>query len=257
MSIYQHFRPEEKEFIDQVLGWKLEVENRYAPKLTDFLDPREQFIVQSIIGSQSDSFVQFFGGTSEVERKRALLYPDYFEPMEEDFQITLFEIDYPEKFVTLKHPQVLGSLMGLGLKREKFGDIIIQDKRIQFFVAQEIAEYVRLELRSIGKSTVVLSEKPLSEAMKHFIVFDDLVVTVASLRLDTVLAQVARLSRQKAKLLIEQGSVKVNWTVIDSPAYELREGDIISAKRIGRMKLKEIGDQTKKDKWRIIVGLYK
>lgn len=41
MNIYQHFRPEEREFIDQVLNWKNIVENTYAPKLTDFLDPRE------------------------------------------------------------------------------------------------------------------------------------------------------------------------------------------------------------------------
>ena len=50
MSIYQHFRPEEREFIDQVLNWKNLVENTYAPKLTDFLDPREQQILKRVDG---------------------------------------------------------------------------------------------------------------------------------------------------------------------------------------------------------------
>ena len=54
MSIYQHFRPEEREFIDQVLNWKEYVENNYAPKLTDFLDPREQQIVKMIIGQHME-----------------------------------------------------------------------------------------------------------------------------------------------------------------------------------------------------------
>ncbi len=61
MSIYQHFRPEEKEFIDQVLNWKEYVEQTYAPKLTDFLDPREQLILKMIIGESRRSSVRIFG----------------------------------------------------------------------------------------------------------------------------------------------------------------------------------------------------
>lgn len=96
MSIYQHFRQEEKEFIDQVLNWIDYVDKNYAGKLTDFLDPREQYIVQSIIGKERSCRVQFFGGAKQSERCRAFLHPDYYEPAEEDFQITLFEIIYPK-----------------------------------------------------------------------------------------------------------------------------------------------------------------
>lgn len=48
--LIQHFRKEEQPFIEQVVNWVREVEDRYAPKLTDFLDPRQRFIVNSIIG---------------------------------------------------------------------------------------------------------------------------------------------------------------------------------------------------------------
>ncbi|KPD01215.1 hypothetical protein LR69_00372 [Geobacillus sp. BCO2] len=54
MELYQHFRKEEHPFIDQVLEWKEMVSRQYAPKLTDFLDPREQQIVQSIAGGAED-----------------------------------------------------------------------------------------------------------------------------------------------------------------------------------------------------------
>ena len=62
MSIYQHFRPEERGFIDQVLNWKDFVENKYAPKLTDFLDPREQQILKMIIGQQTALISVFLEG---------------------------------------------------------------------------------------------------------------------------------------------------------------------------------------------------
>ena len=46
--IMQHFRKDEQPFIETVVGWIREVENTYAPKLTDFLDPRERYIVESL-----------------------------------------------------------------------------------------------------------------------------------------------------------------------------------------------------------------
>ena len=62
MSIYQHFRPEEKEFIDQALNWIEQVKDSYAPKLTDFLDPRQQQIIASLLGHDDEVKIEFFGG---------------------------------------------------------------------------------------------------------------------------------------------------------------------------------------------------
>lgn len=257
MSIYQHFRPREKEFIDQVFSWIRYVDERYAPKLTDFLDPREQYIVESVVRYQKLCRVSFFGGAGKNERKRALLYPDYYEHDEEDFAIVLFEIIYPEKFVTLTHPQVLGSLVGSGVKREKFGDIIIRDERIQFFVAAEIADYIRLNIQRVGKVKVTLKQLPLAEALELKENWQEAVITASSLRLDTILSQAHHLSRQKAREWIQRGLVKVNWEVVEEPDFQLEEQDIISARRLGRLKIFQLLGQTKKEKVRLLVGKQK
>lgn len=70
-----------------------------------------------VIG-QGDVAVQFGGATPNAERKRALIYPDYLELNEEEFQVEVLEIDYPSKFYTLEHRQILGTFMSLGLTRE-------------------------------------------------------------------------------------------------------------------------------------------
>lgn len=257
MSIYQHFRPEEREFIDQVFSWIEYVDERYSPKLTDFLDPREQFIVQTVVNCQNLCRVSFWGGSEKNERKRALLYPDYFEPVPEDFQLQLFEIIYPEKFVTITHPQVLGSLLGTGLKRSKFGDIILRDKRVQVFVAQEVSEYIQLNFQRIGKNTVALKPLPLEEALELEEEWQEKMITVASLRLDAILSQAHNLSRQKASEWVKQGLVKVNWKIVEDPSYLLEEHDVISARRLGRLKILSLQGQTKKEKWRILIGKQK
>jgi RNA-binding protein YlmH len=257
MSIYQHFRPEEKDFIDQVLNWRDFVENAYASKLTDFLDPREQHILKIIIGQDANVKYEFFGGIPGTERKRALLVPEYGTANPEDFQIQLFEIDYPRKFITIEHPQVLGSLMSLGLKRAKFGDILFQDKRIQIFIAGEVSEYVRTQVQSIGRASVMLSPTEIEGAIHSNESWEEESISISSLRLDTIISGIHHISRQKSQSLIGQGLVKVNWTLIENPAFECDTGDLISTRSYGRVKILSIDGKNKKEKWRINVGKQK
>ena len=257
MSIYQHFRPEERDFIDQVLNWKEYVENNYAPKLTDFLDPREQQIVKIIIGQHTDVKWQFFGGTEYTERKRAVLYPEYYQVHEDDFKITLYKVEYPQKFISITHPQMLGSLMSLGLKRAKFGDIILLGDQVQFYCAEEVGHFVILELHSIGKTNIQSIELPLTEALVCENVWNEQSLTVSSLRLDTMISSIYQISRQKSQTLIKAGLVKVNWMSIENTSFECGEGDTLSVRGYGRAKIGLIEGKTKRDKWRISIGRQK
>ncbi|WP_160720118.1 YlmH family RNA-binding protein [Bacillus sp. USDA818B3_A] len=257
MNIYQHFRPEEREYIDQVLQWKSFVEQQYAPKLTDFLDPREQHILKMLIGEHGEVRFQFFGGHSGLERNRALIFPDYLVPNEDDFQISLFEIQYPRKFVTIEHRQVLGTLMSLGLKRGKFGDILVGEGRVQFFAAAEISQYIKNNVESIGRAGVKLVEINTADAVVAASVWDENELTLSSLRLDTVISGIYHLSRQKSLALIQHGLVKVNWTTIENPSFSCEEGDIISVRGHGRAKMIGFDGKTKKEKLRITIGKQK
>lgn len=253
--LIQHFRKDEQPFIEQVVGWQREVEDRYAPKLTDFLDPRQRFIVESIVKQSEDLKVFTEGLFENAERKRMLIAPSYFEPAEEEFQITIYSIHYPTKFVQLRHPDVLGSLLSIGLDRSKFGDIRLTENTVQFALTMEIADYVRAHLTSIGKVKVHLEEV---DATTPYIQNEEKWVensyTVSSMRLDVVLATIANISRQKSQSLINAGKVKVNWTVREAVAFELQEGDIVSARGFGRMKVIMTEGRTKKDKIRLQVG---
>ena len=253
--LIQHFRKDEQPFIEQVIGWQREVEDRYAPKLTDFLDPRQRFIVESIVHQSSDLKLFTEGLFADAERKRMLIAPSYYEVTEDDFQIGIYSIHYPAKFVQLRHPDVLGALLSIGLDRSKFGDIRLADNTVQFALASEIADYVRAHLTGVGKVKVNVEEvnttTPYIQNEEQWI---ESSYTVSSMRLDVVLATVANISRQKAQNLINAGKVKVNWTVREAVAFELQEGDILSARGFGRMKVIMTEGRTKKDKIRLQVG---
>lgn len=259
MNIYQHFRPEEREFIDQVIEWKRVVEDTYVAKLTDFLDPRGQQIVNLIIGETNDMRCQFFGGSENAERKRALIVPEYYisNNDSEDYQISIFEIDYPKKFVTIEHREVLGSLMALGLKREKFGDILIENDIIQFVVAKEIESYIQMQFSSIGRAKIAIKNIPIMDVINIQNQWNEDITTVSSMRLDTVISGLYNISRQKSQALIEQGYVKVNFSTIEKTSFECGEYDMISVRGFGRTKIISIEGKTKKDKWRITAGKQK
>ncbi|MDN7244261.1 RNA-binding protein [Planococcus shenhongbingii] len=254
-SLFQHFRKDEQPFIEQVAGWMIDVEDRYTPKLTDFLDPRQRFIVTSVIGGSNDIQMAASGLFKDAERQRVLLYPSYYEVQKEDFQITVFELNYPTKFVTLQHPDILGSMMSIGLDRSKYGDIRIKGQQIQIAVADEVSAYLQANFTTAAKVKVHLEE--VSSDSDFINVTEEWTEeshTVSSLRLDTVISSVYNISRQKAAALISGGKVKVNWTVQEQPAFELNESDMISSRGYGRVKMVEIEGRTKKDKIRLLIG---
>lgn len=253
--ILQHFRPEEKPFIEQVVGWQREVEDRYAPKLTDFLDPRERFIVQAIIKQSEDCRLMSSGGFLQAERQRVLIYPSYYEPTAEDFQIALFRINYPVKFVSLTHPQVLGTLTASGIDRKRFGDIRLKDNEVQCAVSEEIADFLQVQMTAVGKAKVALEKITTQQALAPSDEkWEEQLHTVSAMRLDVVLASALTISRQKAQQLITSGRVKVNHTVREDRAFELHEEDLLSVRGYGRMKVIAIEGRTRKQKIKVIIG---
>lgn len=249
IDIYQHFRKEEHELIDQLIDKCYRANNQFAPVLTSFLDPRGQYILNVVVGSFQDLEVTFYGGPY-AERQRAIIAPDYFQPEVEDFEIILFEIDYPQKFVTLQHQHVLGTIMSLGIERDQLGDIVV-DNRIQFTLTKQLESYIILELNKIKGATVKLNALPIKDMIQSVENWHSSETTVTGLRLDVVLKEMIRKSRSISKQLIEKKRVKVNHTIIDSSDFQLDKGDLLSIQGYGRAMITDIGGKTKKDKVRI------
>ena len=95
---------------------------KHEKVLTDFLDPGERDILKKLAGNEV--CLQSFGGYSNAEKKRVFIAEDWDTISPVLYQISLFEIEYPQKFVSLTHSDVLGSLANAGIETSTFGDII-------------------------------------------------------------------------------------------------------------------------------------
>ena len=254
-NVYQHFRPEERPFIDAVGDWLEQVESQYAPYLTNFLDPRQAYILETLTRENSDLKFMFFGGYEQAERCRCMIYPKYFEPSKDDFEIITIEIKYPQKFTELSHGKVLGTFMSAGMKRDYFGDIISDGERWQVFLARETSNYIESQITKIGRVTVHLEEKPYTEIIVPKDSWSEENATASSLRLDVIISTVYNISRQRSKQLVETGKVKVNWSVNERSDYLLDLLDVISIRGFGRIQIQSIEGKTKKEKIRLRLGV--
>ncbi|WP_042144980.1 RNA-binding protein [Paucisalibacillus sp. EB02] len=256
MDIYQHFRKEEHGFIDQVLSWKEQVERSFQAKLTDFLDPREQQIVEMLIGTADDELqCRLFGGGIHSERKRAIIAPYYEVISDEDFNICLVQATYHEKFISVAHRDVLGAFLSLGVKRKKLGDIFAGDGKVQIILDQDISSFVIMNLTGIKRATINFEEKPVSDLIELESIWSESEKIVSSLRLDTMLKEIYSISRKDAQDVVQKGLVKVNYRVVEDSKFILREGDLISLRGKGRSKLVGINGQTKKEKIKVTTAL--
>lgn len=253
--IYDHFHKSEQPFVDRVLDWKREVVEYGGSVLTPFLDQREQQIVYSIMGESTENYIEKDGGFNIYERARLFMAPAYIPFSKSFMEIEACSIQFPSKFATVTHRDVLGTLMGLGLKREKFGDIHIGENSVQFVLTKDVASYVTLQLERVGRTKVKVDFISLEEL---WVLKEDWIEksgTVSSLRLDVLLAEMFRINRQKAALLIEGTKVKCNWRLVESPSHVCTAGDVFSVRGMGRATLLHIEGMTKKDKIRIKYGV--
>lgn len=255
-NISQHFRSDEIPFLESIDNLSGQVENEYRPILTDFLNPRQLYILESIINRHDGIRFSTYGGYPNAELRRTIVYPEYFTPKNDDFKITIFEIDYPSKFATLAHGQILGSLMGAGIERNVIGDIITDGLRWQFMVQSEMADYVKTQVDHIGKIKVKLERVIPEQVIEPVDESEELTTTVSSMRVDALVSDGFHISRHHAKELIDGGEVRINWVATQRPDLELSTKDIVSVRGYGRIVINEIAGMTKKDKIRVIISVY-
>lgn len=255
-NIYSHFHPDEHRFVDKAAEW-VERAEQHSVKLTDFLDPRQQFILTTLVHRSSDVQVRFEGGHEQAERKRALVAPDYRMLDEENMGISLIAVtSLDDKLRELDHSDYMGSILALGMKRDKIGDIHASDSGCHFLVAEEVADYMRLNLQQVHRVHVQTELLPLDQLKASAVKLEEMNLSVASLRLDGVVSDVYHLSRAKILIPIKAGRCKVNWKQEEDPSKTLQPGDVVSLQGFGRFKVLEVEGLTKKGRFRVKIGKY-
>lgn len=143
----------------------------------------------------------------------------------------------------------------MGINREKLGDILVGKAGADVVVKHEILEYIGLNLLKVGNTSVEVEEISTKELSSPERPYKEMKSTVASLRLDAIAGIAFGLSRSKMAPFIKGENIRLNFKTVKDPSTPVKEGDVISANRLGRAKIAEVGGQSKKG--RIFVKVHR
>lgn len=255
-------RKEDKFLEGQILDKLRQCEEMNMFCCTTFLDLHQQSFAQQILNRElkkTKVIAVFHGGYEEAIRRVLFFFPEYWkdtwrEMLEEVFAVV--EVKQGKDPYSLNHRDYLGAFLGLGIKRERMGDILVKERRADILLFREIMPIVLENYSSVGRSSVSVSEKKLGEITIEEEVREQKRGTVASNRLDNFLTLCFSTGRNQSQEWIQQGIVFVNYQEMKKNEFPLKNEDILVVRGQGKVRIEEIGDLTKKGKLTIYYTKY-
>ena len=229
-------------------------------RASEFLTPRQLMQAKRYLAGRgiSDRAV-IYGGYGYAERARVYFLCDYMTA-EEDMALTellsLYGYDDPtvilridgSGFRSLSHRDFLGSILSLGIERDVIGAYVFCDRTIADFIAEN--------LHKVARDGVKVSQTSLPEGDFGQRSYREIRDTVASLRLDSVIACALGLSRECAKRTVLSGICEINYESEDAPDREMCAGDVFSVRGYGKYRLASLGGENARGRLRILIHKY-
>lgn len=226
---------------------ELALRARYSDSaaFTRFLEPALERAVRAA-AAQAEVQIALFGGYEGAERRIAAFYTGD-APQSWEYPLCCLELKWNAKYASPGHRDLLGAVMGLGLERDATGDIApgAQEGCAYLFAHSDVENYIAMNLESAGRASLRIQKTRMPPALKAPEGIS-LRVTVSSPRLDSVLAAGLKISRSEAQRLIEGGLVKRNHVEELRGDIHLEDGDLLSVRGHGRMRVEGLDGLTRK-----------
>lgn len=211
------------------------VEKIKMGKNTQFLDGRELKIVTGKLKKNEYNVYYPYKDSEKV-----MLYTGKIP------KVKLFKIYTVEN---IRHQDILGSLFALNIDSSYFGDIVLFNDYYYVFVSEDLALYIKDNLKMVGNKKVSLEEVNLSVLDNYERKYEEKEMIISSLRVDNVISGIINTSRKVALDKIKNKEVIVNYDVMNKNSYILKENDIFSIRRYGKYKFVGIVKSTKKNNY--------
>ena len=250
--------PEERVVLARALDQMDRAANRSIPCATQFLSPAQRAALEPLLAASGHPKHLFHGGYEGAERTVCVFLPDWQE--EEDWdaaeELAAIEAAFPPTGAELSHRDLLGGLMGIGLTRERVGDILVGADAAQLVCLKDAAPIILSQFSQAGRYRLRLREISLSDLAPAPAEVRHIRDTVATLRLDAVFSTGFSLSRGKATDLIRAGRVSVNHRECLKPDRLLEEGDVLTCRGLGKCVLASVLGQSRKGRIMIEMERY-
>lgn len=242
---------DDKILLAQILDKIEMVEKKNKIEYTDFLDLAQIELVQKFINKIKIENYMVYGGFEQAERKLFVIYPEKFNSIVVEKNLAnivqIIRIQLPEDLKgKYTHRDYLGAVIKLGVERKKIGDIIVDNDGADIIVDKDIVKFLLENLGGLtrfSKSTITVQN--INDLRPVAIKKEELEIIVSSMRLDNVISELARCSRNKALDIINMERVFINFECETKKTKQMKPGDMVTIRGKGRFFIKEIVGQTR------------
>lgn len=243
-----------REPYDRVMDRCLAAEKRGTSEHTVFYDPEVQHFIESVLHKESPVPWELIGGLAQAEYRIFRFNPEEQDP--QDFPLKVLSVKPLNGECSWSHRDVLGAVVGAGIKRERIGDIILHPWGAQIVCLKEAASILEWQLDSISRDKITVEVQGIDVLIPTNAEETLITLFISAQRLDALVAAVWKLSRSDAQDLVRGEKVKVNYKTVSGLAAQIAEGDMVSVRGYGRFILKEIQGATRKDRLRVLISKY-
>ena len=229
---------------------------RNIPSNTAFLSERELSLCKYLFCDLDG--LHDFGGYADAQRRILVYLPDYLDRgclMQDNSPVACLRAHFYEND-TPTHRDFLGALIGSGIARECIGDICVSSSFCDFFVTAEIAPYILHNFAAAGRTKLRVEQIALIDAEIPEPTTIQILDTVASLRLDSVVSSGFKIARTQAVQHITSGRVAVNGIPCEKADKPIEENSAITIKGLGKIRLTSVGGQSKKGRIFVVIDRY-
>lgn len=230
-------------------------ERKSCVTASSFLSPAECYEIQKLGALSGRSFV-VSGGAEGCERCAVIFLPEWMSEDMLELSDYISAVKIKSFFGAPVHRDYLGAVLGLGIERDRIGDIIVDGENAWIFCAGSVVNLILSELDKVGRYSVKTEQVPLADVPRSEKKVKRLSFTVKSLRLDAVTADMFGISRTNAAEFIRLGAVSLNYSVCEKADAPVKEGDVISVRGKGKGCVSEVGGRSKKDRLFITAEIF-
>ena len=237
----------------------------------NFLSPADAAFIKSLAkerGAERNFFL--FGGYDGAERQIPVLLPEFlFEyegsAKERAEKILSDELSLSVRAIringsgyrALTHRDYLGALLSLGIERDRIGDIIVENEfEAVVFCSGYILDFLETHLEGVASDKVTVTEFVPGGNFCAKRDFSPITDTVASERLDCIVAALTNLSREKSQAVIKGGLCELDYVCETRCDREVTPPCTVSVRGLGKYDILSFDGETRRGRLRLVAQKY-
>lgn len=229
----------------------------FARKEKNKMSKKDYYIIEKnlnkIYRNEPNNFIDPGTYKKIITKLKGINYHTYY-PYQDSDKVIIYTNELPKiklieiiSYDKLTHREIMGSLFGLSIDSELFGDIIITNNHYYIMVIESIYNLIINELNMIGNHNIKLKEASFDILNNYERKYEEISLIVSSIRIDNVISSIIGTSRESIKTKFLDDEVILNYEVCHKLNYELKENDVFSIRKHGKYKYIGITKETKKN----------